>query len=336
MVPETARRMIEKTPVHADSPSTDPPELSIVVVAYRMDREIPRTLHSLSAAFQRGMGSTRWEVLLVDNGSPRPHSAAEFAPLGLDLTCLRAERPSPSPAAAINLGLERARGRWIGVWIDGARIASPGLLAAACEALRLSPRAVVGARGRYLGPDVQSESMRRGYDQAREDALLAEIRWEEDGYRLFDRSVFDESTGPTWFSPLSESNSLFLSRPMWRELGGYEPRFTSPGGGLVNLDTWTRALDLPGAVPIVLLGEATFHQFHGGSMTNERDKPARWRRLCDEYESIRGCPWRWPEHPLRTWGRFTRPPAPGELVVSRLHRWALRKRWRRFWSRRSG
>jgi glycosyltransferase involved in cell wall biosynthesis len=325
--------MIEKTPIQAQSPVRNPPELSIVVVAYEMAREIPRTLRSLSPAYQRSMGQTGWEVLLVDNGSSQPQTAAEFAHLGLELTCLRTEGSESSPVAAINLGLDRARGRWIGVWIDGARIASPGLLAAACDALRLSPRAVVAARGRYLGPDVQSESMRCGYDRAEEDRLLAEACWEEDGYRLFGHSVFDESTGPTWFSPLSESNSLFLSRDMWRELGGYERRFTSPGGGLANLDTWTRALELPGSVPIVLLGEATFHQFHGGRMTNAHDKPARWRELCAEYEAIRGCPWRWPQHPVQYWGRFTHPPAPSELVVSRKHRWALRGRWRRFWSR---
>ena len=165
--------MDETKAAPVDSPHPGIPELSIVVVAHRMDREIPRTLRSFSAAYQRDMGGTRWEVLLVDNGSPRPLSAAEFAPLGLDLVCLRPESPAPSPAAAANLGIEQARGRWICVWIDGARMASPGLLAAACEALRFSPRAVVGVRGRYLGPDVQSESMRHGYDQAREDELLA-------------------------------------------------------------------------------------------------------------------------------------------------------------------
>lgn len=295
-------------------PELASPPLSIVVVAHNMRREIPRTLESLSPRYQRGITRAEYEVLLVDNGSAQPFQESDFSGLDLNLRCLRQPDPGVSPVGAINLGLQSARGGWIAVWIDGARMASPGLLATACEALRVSPRAVVGTRGRYLGPGVQSETMRRGYSREVEDALLAQSDWQHDGYRLFSISVFDESSGPTWFDPPTESNSLFLSRELWKELGGYEVRFDSAGGGLVNLDTWSRALALPEVTPVVLLGEATFHQFHGGTMTNAVDQLDLWRSLCADYEVIRGHPWSWPTAPLRWWGRFSHTPPADELV----------------------
>jgi glycosyltransferase involved in cell wall biosynthesis len=290
------------------------PPLSVVVVAYNMRREIPRTLESLSPRYQRGISRADYEVLLVDNGSHQPFEEGEFTEFDLNLRCLRNPAPGVSPAEAINLGLQSARGRSIAVWIDGARMASPGLLASACEALRVSPRAVVASRGRYLGPGMQSETMQWGYTREVEDRLLQQSGWQDDGYRLFGISVFDESSGPTWFDQPAESNSLFLSRELWRELGGYDVRFDSAGGGLVNLDTWSRALALPGVTPVVLLGEATFHQFHGGTMTNAIDQLECWRSLCADYKVIRGHPWSWPTAPLRWWGGFSHTPPTDELV----------------------
>ena len=169
---------------------------------------------------------------------------------------------------AINLGLNQSLGKYICVYIDGARLASPGLLRTALDALSTSPRAVVGSRGRYLGPDYQRNSVHHGYDQVAEDTLLDQVNWQENGYGLFDVSVFDESSGPNWWISIAESNSLFMSRTLWHELGGYETAFQLPGGGLVNLDTWMRACELNNVRPTVLLGEGTFHQLHGGVATN--------------------------------------------------------------------
>src|SRR4051812_34577202 len=48
------------------------PDLSVVVVAYCMARELPRTLQSLGAEYQTGIDDGQVEVLVVDNGSPDP------------------------------------------------------------------------------------------------------------------------------------------------------------------------------------------------------------------------------------------------------------------------
>ncbi len=312
------------------------PELSIIVISYNIARELPRTLFSLSAAYQRGIERESYEVLVVDNGSPVPPEAADYADLDVHLRFFRMQPPHPSPVAAVNFGVAQSQGKYVCVYIDGARLASPGLLATAMQALRLSPRAVVGSRGRYLGPDFQSAAMRRGYTREREDRLLDEVGWRDDGYKLFSISVFDESSFATWFQPVAESNSLFLPRAMWDELGGYDPCFARAGGGMANLDAWRRALLLPGAVAILLLGEATFHQLHGGSSTNHPEPLERGSLLAEEYRQLRGMPYQIPPVLLRFWGAFHFQPPRSEMLggwwsplVRRMHYEYLRYRWKR-------
>lgn len=288
--------------------------LSIVVISYNTPRELPRTLLSLSPGYQRGMDRNDYEVIVVDNGSTNPPTAAQYEHLGMDLTVLTTESPSPSPVAAINRGLNASVGSVVGVFIDGARIASPRLLRTALEAVRTSPRAVVGTRGRYLGYKFQRDSMMEGYNQATEDQLLGSVDWQADGYELFGISVFDESAGASWLNPIAESNSLFMSRQMWAELEGYDERFALPGGGMVNLDTWSRAIDLPDARPIVLLGETTFHQFHGGVATN--GSLATIDTFYEDYLAIRGREYVVPDVPLQLWGSFPFVVSPIELGLT--------------------
>lgn len=266
------------------------PRVSLVVCCYNMRRELPRTLLSMSPAMQRGVSGADYEIVLVDNGSSEPVDPASFRNLGVDIRLVRIDDASISPAAAMNRGIATARAPLVGALIDGARMASPGLVHGALLAGRIAERTVIITLGFHLGPKVQMVSVAEGYDQAAEDRLLRDCRWEEDGYRLFGVSVLAGSSGGGWFAPISESNALFMPRSLWNELGGFDERFQSPGGGYVNLDMLTRALDLPEVQPVTLLGEATFHQVHGGAATNA---PASARiPMRDEYQRIRGRPFR--------------------------------------------
>lgn len=262
------------------------PSLSVVIIAYNMAREIPRTLRSLSPAMQRGVDVGDYEVILIDNGSTQPCDETECRRWLPDVRLIHLAPALPSPVAAINRGLAEARGSLIGVWIDGARLASPGLLRGALEAARLHARPVIGTIGFHLGPDIQANSIRQGYNQAREDALLTDVNWTDDGYRLFTISSFAGSTHAGWFMPIAESNAVFMTPALWRELGGFDARFSLPGGGLANLDLWRRAVQAPDTQVIILLGEGTFHQVHGGIATNAtRDM---FPLFAAEYRHIRG------------------------------------------------
>jgi glycosyltransferase involved in cell wall biosynthesis len=288
------------------------PKVSIIVISYNMNRELPRTLLSLSLPYQKDIGRDDYEVILIDNGSKVPPTAADFAHLNLDVRVLSMDNPTKSPVPAINFGLKQVSGEIIGVYIDGARIASPRLIAAARDAISYNQRAFVGSRGRYLGNKFQRVAIVEGYNQQAEDDMLAKSGWENDGYKLFDISVFDESSGPTWFDPVAESNSLFMWRSLWNELGGYAEGFITPGGGLVNLDTWKRACELPDTVPTLLLGEATFHQVHGGIATN--GSLEKVQEFYTEYFNIYGEEFDVPMPAIRLVGTFISTPPQKELA----------------------
>jgi|688.fasta_scaffold26825_5 glycosyltransferase involved in cell wall biosynthesis len=288
------------------------PKVSIIVISYNMNRELPRTLLSLSVPFQKGITRDEFEVILIDNGSKVPPTASDFSHLDIDLRVVSMDNPTKSPVPAINFGLKQVSGEIIGVYIDGARIASPRLIASARDAITYNQRAFVGSRGRYLGNKFQRVAIVEGYNQQVEDEMLAQSGWESDGYKLFDISVFDESSGPTWFDPVAESNSLFMWRSLWNELGGYAEGFVTPGGGLVNLDTWKRACELPETVPTLLLGEATFHQVHGGVATNgSLDKV---QEFYTEYFSIYGEEFDVPMPAIRFVGTFVSTPPQREMT----------------------
>ena len=302
-----------------------------------MNRELPRTIYSLSAEYQRDISRDEYEVIIIDNGSKIPPRMEDFAGMDVDLSIYNYENPTHSPVAAINMGLNMASGQFIGVCIDGARIHSPRVLATAREGLSIQDRSVVAVRGRYLGSEMQRDAMAKGYDKAAEDLLLSSSAWQTYGYRLFDISVFDESSGPTWFHPICESNALFMGRSLWHELNGFDPQFKSPGGGLVNLDTWKRATQLPNVNPLILFGEATFHQVHGGVATNGNLDTIS--TFFDEYLDLRGVEYTAPQVEVTLLGKIHDGFHPGEGFANKnnpkvLKRKSLFARFMRFMGQR--
>lgn len=257
-----------------------------------MSRELPRTLRSLSHAYQRGLAGIDYEVLVIDNGSREPISPAAVSTVDARFRVHRIDDASPSPAAACNLGVDLTRGRHVGVILDGARMVTPGAISVGMRALRTHPRAVVTALAWHLGDEHQSFSIPKGYDSRAEDQLLMDIKWPSDGYRLFDVGALAGANPGGFFGNVTESCFLMLPRSLWIEVGGMDTAFDLAGGGLVNLDLFSRLVSLPDAQLTILLGEGSFHQVHGGASTRPDTDASPWHA---QYERLRGHPYTPPE-----------------------------------------
>lgn len=298
-----------------DRARQDPVDLSIVVVAYDMARELPRTLQSLTRDYQLNANSLNYEVIVVDNGSPAPLQQAAVEKYGEQFRLLTVPDASPSPAHAVNLGVESSNGTFVGVIIDGARLLSPGILHWAMRAFSMDSRSLVSVPGMHLGPDIQRLSVQQGYDKAKEDQLLQRISWPEDGYRLFEISCLAGSAILGWAGPMAESNCVLLPKAVFDELGGYDEKFSSPGGGLVNLDFYRRCCEATDMANVYLVGEGCFHQLHGGVTTGgDQVTPTRFDDLQAEYTSIRGKPFTVPQKPATLFGEL--PPGAVHLSAS--------------------
>jgi hypothetical protein len=87
-----------------------------------------------------------------------------------------------------------------------------------------------------------------------------------------------------------ESNCFFVRRDTFRQIDGFDSRFQEPGGGLAILDIFKTLVSDLRREYVVLLGEGSFHQFHGGIASNAAYAEHPWRRFAAEYERIRGEP----------------------------------------------
>jgi glycosyltransferase involved in cell wall biosynthesis len=271
-------------------PGATNPRLSVVVCFFNMMREARRTLHSLTTPYQIDVDPDDYEVIAVDNASTRPLDGKWVESLGPRFRYLSFDEGSPSPCKAINHAVGQARGEFVMCCIDGARILSPGILKWTLLAVRLYTHPFVYCLSMHVGPQCQCDSILHGYDRTVEDVLLAGVCWSANGYRLFDVSSPVPPPVSGFFSQLNESNCFSLRKTDYLGLGGLDERFVSPGGGLANLDFFNRVHEEEKFSPVMLVGEATFHQIHGGVATNVPWSEHPFPRFAREYRDIRDRP----------------------------------------------
>lgn len=263
-------------------------KLSIIIAVYNMAREAPRTVLSACLPYQKDVNPDEYEVIVLDNGSDVPFQ------LDPDLTAtlrptpkiIRIDAARPSPVFALNWAArELAAAPNLMFCIDGARIFSDRLVSNMLRGLALFPDAFVYALACHIGPKMQLESTKEGYNQAIEDQLIREAGWPGDPTGLYRVSVFAASSRAGFFRPISESNSFSLPRDLLNRHGGFDERFTSPGAGLANLEIFSRYVTRPDAKNVCLLSDVTFHQVHGGIATSGIVQSQAFR---SEYASIFG------------------------------------------------
>lgn len=267
-------------------------DLSVVVIFFNMRREAQRTLYSLSKAYQKNIGDISYEVIAIDNGSSAPLEEDFVKAFGKNFRYIYFDASVPSPCKALNYGAQVARGRLITLCIDGARILSPGILYYSTIASRTYKNPFIYTLGMHIGSKAQNYLAEENYSQRDEDVLMDTVDWKQDGYSLFEISSVALSSGSGYFSKLNESNCITLPRSAYQKVGGFDERFKSAGGGLTNLDFFNKLNERSDMNPVMLLGEATFHQFHGGTATNVPPKDHPWKKMQEEYTLIRGKPYR--------------------------------------------
>lgn len=264
-------------------------KLSVIVIFHNMRRESERTLYSLCTDYQFGVSSSDYEVIAVDSNSAMPLDEEFVKKFGKQFRYLNIKCSTPSPCKAMNLGVRESSNEAVMCIIDGARMLSPNILIKTLEAFEIYKKnPFIYTLAMHLGPKVQNESMLEGYNQEIEDQILGSINWRKNGYELFSVSSVALSSKRGFYSELSESNCFSLYKKTYLDLGGYDERFTSPGGGATNLDFFNRVIEYNQIEPVMLLGEATFHQFHGGVATNIPLKNHPWESFVEEYFNIRG------------------------------------------------
>jgi glycosyltransferase involved in cell wall biosynthesis len=267
-------------------------DLSVIIIFYNMCREAKRTLYSLTKEYQQGIDDISYEVIAIDNCSTKPLNNSFVEEFGEDFRYEYFDTNVSSPCQALNYGARIARGNLITLCIDGARIFSPGILHYSILASRIYKKPFIYTLGMHIGHKPQNFLAEENYSQSDEDSLMASIDWIKDGYSLFEISAAALSSGNGYFSNLSESNCVTMLHSTYQEMGGFNEEFTSVGGGIANLDFFNRANMIEDINPILLLGEATFHQFHGGTATNVPLKHHPWEKMLEEYQSIYGKPYK--------------------------------------------
>jgi glycosyltransferase involved in cell wall biosynthesis len=244
------------------------PKLSIVVVGYNMPGQLRKTLHTLSADYQKGVSPTQYEVVIVENKSDYPLTQDVIDSLPDNFRYFLRNESSCSPAAAINFGIDRAKGSLLGLMVDGAHMLSPRVLYFALMASQLSEDSFVTVPAYHLGPQEQHLSSATGYDEETESELLESSNWQEDGYQLFTISSWCGANSRGYFTPIMESNCYFAPRHAFNEIGKAELRFQQSGGGSLNLHIVRKLGIRPTSLFFTLSGEGSFHQYHGGVTSN--------------------------------------------------------------------
>jgi glycosyltransferase involved in cell wall biosynthesis len=267
------------------------PLLSIVVVVYDMPTQAQNTLISLGTQYQQEVSTHEFEVIVVENESPNLLNDKFVQSLPSNVHYYKRQETQPTPVHAINFGASKAKGDYICLMIDGARMLTPRVVKNLLLGHKLSDYSVVSIPGYHLGDKLQQESVSDGYGLETERELMRSIQWPSDGYQLFDIACFSGSSACGFFLPNSESNCISVPRDLWQALGGFDAQFNLRGGGLINLDFYRRACEYPGVQHVIIPGEGTFHQFHGGVTTGGEASDVRdaYIEACKEqYRELRG------------------------------------------------
>lgn len=111
----------------------DRPAISVVVIGYNEEARLQASLESVMAHLPKGHAA---EVIYVDSGSTDASVEIATSIAGVDV--LHLDSPERSAARARNMGLRRAKGRFVQL-VDGDSVIQPGWFEAALSTLEQRP-----------------------------------------------------------------------------------------------------------------------------------------------------------------------------------------------------
>lgn len=247
------------------------PKLSVIVIGYKMAAQLLNTVYTLSTRYQRDIGESDYEVIVVENSSSDNIDADAVEALGTNIRYFRREESSHTPVYAVNFAFQQCRGQLIGLMIDGARMLSPRALATALECWEQDARALITVPGYHLGEQEQYHHRDAEQAKAEERRLLESINWRDEGYQLFEISTFSGANRRGYLQPIMECNCVFAAATKFASIGYADERFQLRGGGSINLHMYRGLGTKADCNLYVLPGEGSFHQFHGGVTTSGYD-----------------------------------------------------------------
>ena len=267
--------------------SNTEPRISVILIGYKMPGQLRNTLATLTAGYQRDVSALDYEVIVVENSSDDPLTDDYVQSLPGNFHYFLQENTGRTPVPAINFAFEQCRGNYIGLIMDGARMLSPGVISTADMASRLDANTLTVVPGYHLGEQEQHFNEDPTLALHAEQQLLASVDWRSDGYELFAISTFSGANRRGYLHPIMECNCLFASRESYAEIGYADPQFTLHGGGSINLHMYRSLGMRPQSRVVILPGEGSFHQYHGGVTTSAyADREAEIERHRTQLHSL--------------------------------------------------
>jgi hypothetical protein len=257
-----------------------------------MQRELPRTVQSMTSEYQ-GVSSDDFEIILYENPSKSVLSEECISQFPRNLKYVLSDQNLPL-TKAMNRAENLASGSHLLLCVDGARILSSGVLRYCMMALKIDLRAVVAFHGLHMGLRPQQQALEEGsHSKKIEDDFLAEINFPKHPQFLLNLASWEGSSNRGWFFHMAESNCLMMERNHFHRIGGFDERLKLPGGGIANLDLYSRAVEDQSRKLFFVLGEGTFHQHHDGDTASNSNN--KYNQYLKDYETSIGKAYRFPK-----------------------------------------
>lgn len=238
------------------------PEVSVVIPYYRDQAGLDLLLAGLA---RQDLPPSRLQVVIADDGSPRPPELPSRYPF--DLQVVRQPDAGFRASAARALGASVAEGEVL-AFLDGDMIPDRDYLRRALDMPARSPEAVVVGRRRHLNPALLGTGWAPG-DPVPQDHVLEDPEWLERAYATSRNLLDADSTAYRFII----SAVLTLSREVHDEAGGFDPGFVGYGG-----EDWELAHRLWRAGAL-LAHEPAAVAWHAGPDFAGREDPESARRV---------------------------------------------------------